>query len=99
MTDNSRNCCLSRNKSYFIQGIVDFLNGIIVKSPSLTNRLNTVLDAKMNTSNNLYRDIATGLLVTIGVFGFMSGEFVISTMLFGAASLSSNLDLDNATRP
>ena len=52
----------------------------------------------MNTSNNLYRDIATGMFFTIGVFGFMSGEFVISTMLFGAASISSNLDLDNALR-
>ncbi|QPK65342.1 hypothetical protein IVG45_10610 [Methylomonas sp. LL1] len=52
----------------------------------------------MNTSNNLYRDIATGLFFTIGVFGFMSGEFMISTLLFGAASLSSNLNLDNALR-
>jgi hypothetical protein len=52
----------------------------------------------MNLSNNLYRDIATGLLLTTGVFGFMSGEFVISTMLFGAASLSSNLDLDKPER-
>ena len=52
----------------------------------------------MNKPNNLYKDIATGLFFTIGVFGFMSGEFVISTMLFGAASISSNLDLDRALR-
>ncbi|MDD1622850.1 MAG: hypothetical protein LUQ11_15335 [Methylococcaceae bacterium] len=52
----------------------------------------------MNTSNNLYRDIATGLFFTTGIFGFMSGEFIISTMLFGAASISSNLDLKNASQ-
>jgi len=46
----------------------------------------------MNTSKNLYRDIATGLFFTGGVFGFMSGEFIISTMLFGAATISSNID-------
>ena len=50
----------------------------------------------MNTSNNLYRDIATGIFFMIGVFGFMSGEFVISTALFGVASISSNLDFDDS---
>ncbi len=47
---------------------------------------------------NLYRDIATGLLFVVGVFGFMSGEFVLSTLLFGTASLTSNLDLKDAVR-
>ncbi|MDD4915665.1 MAG: hypothetical protein PHW13_11595 [Methylococcales bacterium] len=46
----------------------------------------------MNKSKNLYRDIATGLFFTTGVFGFMSGEFIISTMLFGAATIFSNMD-------
>ncbi|MGD0959741.1 MAG: hypothetical protein ABSB19_08035 [Methylomonas sp.] len=50
----------------------------------------------MNASKNLYKDIATGLFLTIGVFGFMSGEFVVSTLLFGAASIFSNLNLDHA---
>jgi hypothetical protein len=53
----------------------------------------------LNTSNNLYRDIATGLFFTVGLFGFMSGEFVISTLLFGVASISSNLNLDSALQP
>lgn len=52
----------------------------------------------MNKSNNLYRDIVTGLFFTVGVFGFMSGEFILSTMLFGAASLSSNLDFSGSLR-
>jgi hypothetical protein len=46
----------------------------------------------MNKTSNLYRDIATGLFFTTGVFGFMSGEFIISTMLFGAATVFSNID-------
>ncbi|AEG01286.1 hypothetical protein [Methylomonas methanica] len=47
----------------------------------------------MKSRNSFFRDILTGLLFTTGIFGFMSGEFVLSTVLFGAASLSSNLDL------
>jgi hypothetical protein len=46
----------------------------------------------MNNSKNLYRDIATGLFFTTGIFGFMSGEFIVSTMLFGAATIFSNMD-------
>jgi hypothetical protein len=30
------------------------------------------------------------------MFGFMSGEFIISTLLFGLASLLSNLDFSRA---
>ena len=52
----------------------------------------------MNKVNNFYRDILTGLFFTTGVFGFMSGEFIISTMLFGAATVSSNLDFNKSFR-
>lgn len=47
---------------------------------------------------NLYRDIVSGLLFVIGVFGFMSGEFVLSTLLFGGASLTSNLDFKDSVQ-
>lgn len=47
----------------------------------------------MNKSAHLFKDIMTGVLFTSGILGFMSGEFIISTMLFGAATLSSNLDV------
>ncbi len=50
----------------------------------------------MNKSINLYKDIFTGLSFTVGVFGFMSGEFILSTLLFGAATISSNLDFSNS---
>jgi hypothetical protein len=47
---------------------------------------------KMKKSSNLFRDIVTGVFFTVGIFGFMSGAFVWSTLLFGAASVASNLD-------
>jgi hypothetical protein len=46
----------------------------------------------MKKSSNLFRDIVTGVFFTVGIFGFMSGAFVWSTLLFGAASVASNLD-------
>ena len=46
---------------------------------------------KMNKSNNFYKDITVGLFFISGVLGFMSGEFIVSTALFGAASLLSNI--------
>ncbi|MDT4290252.1 hypothetical protein RO575_11835 [Methylomonas sp. MO1] len=52
----------------------------------------------MNKSNNLYRDIFTGITFTAGMFVFMSGEFIISTMLFCLASISSNLDFGSSLR-
>lgn len=52
----------------------------------------------MNTSNNLYRDIMTGFFFITGILGFMSGEFVLSTLFFGTASLSSNLDFARPAR-
>ncbi len=52
----------------------------------------------MNTSKNLYRDIVTGLFFIAGILSFMSGEFVLSTMLFGAASISSNLEFARPVR-
>lgn len=48
----------------------------------------------MNESNK-YRDIATGLFFVTGVFGFVSGAFIASTTLFGAASLLSNIDFSD----
>ncbi|WFP51940.1 hypothetical protein PL263_07875 [Methylomonas sp. EFPC3] len=45
----------------------------------------------MNQSK--FKDIVTGLFFTTGIFSFMSGEFVLSTLLFGAASLASNLSV------
>ncbi len=46
----------------------------------------------MKKSNNFYKDIAVGLFLIIGILEFMSGEFIISTVFFGVASMLSNLN-------
>lgn len=52
----------------------------------------------MNTPKNLYRDVMTGLLFLTGIFSFMSGQFVMSMLLFGTALLSDNLDFASPAR-
>jgi hypothetical protein len=52
----------------------------------------------MNAANNFYKDIMTGLLFITGVLSFLSGQFPISTLLFGTASLASNLDFARPAR-
>jgi hypothetical protein len=90
-------CFSYRNKSSTNASIVNKKIEFIVKSSSLVSTVFS-LGAKMNKSNNLYKDVLTGLFFTTGVFGFMSGEFIISTMLFGAATIASNLDFSDSFR-
>ena len=40
---------------------------------------------------NLNRDITTGVLFIAGIWGFISGQFIISTVLFAGASVLSNI--------
>ena len=47
------------------------------------------------TKNNLSKDILTGLMFTAGLFGFISGEFIISSTLFASAAISSNINLNS----
>jgi hypothetical protein len=46
----------------------------------------------MNTSKNLHKDLITGFFFLSGILSFVSGQFVMSTLFFGTASLTSNLD-------
>lgn len=45
----------------------------------------------MNT-NYFYQDLTVGVLVMLGIFGFMCGEFIFSTTLFCASSLISSIN-------
>jgi hypothetical protein len=45
----------------------------------------------MNQSKRFYRDVFTGITFTTGVFVFMSGDFLTSTLLFCLASVVSNI--------
>lgn len=41
--------------------------------------------------NELKKDVLIGVFFVSGIFGFMAGEFIVSTVLFAAAAVSSNL--------
>jgi hypothetical protein len=43
--------------------------------------------------SNLTKDILIGGLFLIGLIGFISGEFILSSMFFGTAVLVSNMDM------
>ncbi len=37
------------------------------------------------------RDILIGLMFIVGIFGFISGEFIVSTIMFATAAIFSNI--------
>jgi hypothetical protein len=41
--------------------------------------------------NNFQKDILIGLFFIIGILGFISGEFIISTVLFASAAVAGNV--------
>ncbi len=41
--------------------------------------------------STLYKDILIGLLFITGMWSFVSGEFIISTVLFAVAAIYSNV--------
>lgn len=43
--------------------------------------------------NDFHKDILTGALFIIGLLGFISGEFTLSSALFGTAAITSNVNL------
>lgn len=43
--------------------------------------------------SNFHKDILTGTLFIIGLLGFISGEFTLSSALFGTAAITSNVNL------
>lgn len=44
---------------------------------------------------DLKRDILIGLMFVVGIFGFISGEFIISTIMFATAAILSNIFLSH----
>ncbi len=47
--------------------------------------------------NSLGRDIAVGIMFIVGLFGFLNGSFIVSTIVFAMSAVFSNLHL-NAER-
>ena len=44
--------------------------------------------------NNIKRDIVIGLMFLAGIVGFISGEFIFSTMVFASAAIYTNMALN-----
>ncbi len=44
--------------------------------------------------NDFCKDILTGAIFVIGLIGFISGEFIISSTLFATAAIASNVNLN-----
>ncbi|MFI3185858.1 MAG: hypothetical protein QX198_07745 [Methylococcaceae bacterium] len=44
--------------------------------------------------NDLQKDILTGTVFIIGLLGFISGEFIISSTLFASAAIASNVNVN-----
>lgn len=44
--------------------------------------------------NDFYKDILTGIVFLVGLLGFISGEFIISSALFASAAIASNVRMN-----
>jgi hypothetical protein len=44
-----------------------------------------------NIMSNFNKDIFIGVMFITGIWSFISGQFIISTVLFGAAAIYSNI--------
>lgn len=42
--------------------------------------------------SDLYKDILTGTAFIVGILGFLSGEFIISSALFATTTLVGNIN-------
>jgi hypothetical protein len=45
--------------------------------------------------NDFYKDILIGTIFIIGLLGFISGEFIISSTLFASAAIASNVRVNS----
>jgi hypothetical protein len=45
--------------------------------------------------NDLNKDVMIGLMFIIGIWSFISGQFIFSTMLFAGAAVLSNIVMRN----
>lgn len=43
---------------------------------------------------DIQKDILIGLMFIVGILGFLSGEFIVSTVMFATAAIFSNIVLN-----
>ncbi|MCK5830380.1 MAG: hypothetical protein KAH20_08765 [Methylococcales bacterium] len=44
--------------------------------------------------SNLNKDISLGVLFITGIYGFMNGSFIVSTVIFAVAAVISNISFN-----
>lgn len=44
--------------------------------------------------SDYYQDVLIGLVFMVGLLGFLSGEFIISSALFATAAIASNVNVN-----
>lgn len=44
--------------------------------------------------SELYQDITIGVIFVTGLLGFLSGEFILSSTLFAASAIASNVNVN-----
>jgi hypothetical protein len=54
-------------------------------------RMLIIGDIKMS---DFQRDVLIGLMFLTGILGFISGEFIVSTLLFASAAIYSNIAMN-----
>lgn len=48
--------------------------------------------------NSLSKDITVGIMFIVGIFGFISGSFIASTVVFAMAAVFSNMHFNTETK-
>ena len=46
---------------------------------------------EIKTMNDLNKDVIIGLMFILGIWSFISGQYIFSTMLFAGAAILSNI--------
>ena len=41
--------------------------------------------------SDFYKDVLTGIVFMLGLLGFISGEFIISSAMFASSAVASNI--------
>lgn len=59
---------------------------------SLNRAFSTLFNLpEVRVMSDFTKDVLTGLIFLIGILGFISGEFIVSSTLFAASAISSNV--------
>jgi len=54
----------------------------------------TIVFFKDFNMSDFQRDVLIGMMFLVGIFGFISGEFIVSTLVFASAAIFSNLAIN-----